>query len=67
MSSHKSSETLQNHFVVVPKAYRGVRDVGDAEEAELVNAWYAAGEEAAVRVIVLLTVVHNIEEAQGFL
>lgn len=44
-----------------------MRDVGDAKEAELVNAWYAAGEEAAVRVIVLLTVVHNIEEAQGFL
>lgn len=42
-------------------------DVGDAEEAELVNAWYGAGEEATVRVIVVLQVGHDVEDVQGFL
>lgn len=42
-------------------------DVGDAEKAELVSAGYGAGEEATVRVIVVLLVVHDVEEVQGFL
>lgn len=49
------------------KVHRRAGDVGDAEEAELVNAGYDAGEEAAVRVVVVLFVVHDVEEVQGFL
>lgn len=37
-------------------------EVRDAEEAKVVNAGYDAGEEATVRVIVVLLVVHDVEE-----
>lgn len=58
---------MQNQSVVVPEVHCCVGDVGDAEKAELVNAGYGAGEEATVRVIVVLLVVHDVEEVQGFL
>lgn len=51
----------------MPQVYTCVGGVGDAEEAELVDTRYDAGEKATVRVIEVLLVVHNAEEVQGFL
>lgn len=59
-------ETVHHHCVVMPQLYVSTFDEGDAQEAELVNTGDDTGEQARARVVVVLFVVYDQTEMNGF-
>lgn len=59
--------TVQHHLVVTPQVHASCIAVGDADEAELVDAGDDAREHAALCAVMLLLVVDDLMKVNDFL